>query len=394
MKKLKITLTIVLITVWVNSCNTKDEIENSQVKRIALDTQKDNIIALSDHVSNIEYIPLEYTNSSLLATIDKVIYHDNKFFVLDKKQKAIVIFSKEGQYLNKISKVGPGPEEYSGIDFFDIDKESNEIVLYDISTGKIYRYGINGKSTKSINARIICRDFNTTNDGGYLFYSPDETNVFNNQLFDPGVYYMDEDGRSLTLLKKIGKMEYIPLITPNSFTKVAGKTTLFSNYIDTIYTFSNKEIVETIYLDYDVKLKESSLMSPPGTDFTRFNFPLLKLSPIKSNNFISYLFIKSGKSYFSIIKNSHTSIAERIYNDIDGGHLVLFDCYLKDEDQIISVLSESNLEAILNQTQENKNFQISSNIDPLRSNYKFYEAVNYVRSNKGNPVLIISTLRK
>ncbi|GHT71261.1 hypothetical protein AGMMS50239_40330 [Bacteroidia bacterium] len=71
---------------------------------------------------------METNENCLIGNINKVIYHNGRYFLLDQIQACIFIFSEEGKHLSTIHKVGTGPNEYVNITDFDVDGSDNVYV--------------------------------------------------------------------------------------------------------------------------------------------------------------------------------------------------------------------------------------------------------------------------
>lgn len=70
-------------------------------------------VKYSDIITDYNVIPLETTNESLIGNIDKIVFHDNQFFILDQfKVRTIFVFSSTGKFMWKLSKFGKGPGEF------------------------------------------------------------------------------------------------------------------------------------------------------------------------------------------------------------------------------------------------------------------------------------------
>jgi hypothetical protein len=101
--------------------------------------------------SSVTYIPLETTDESIFYDINKILVHDNIYYLLDRKQSAILTFNEKGEYLCKLSKKGLGPGEYLSLNDFFIDdslvyvlsSDIQKILVYDLSFNFIKDFFIN-----------------------------------------------------------------------------------------------------------------------------------------------------------------------------------------------------------------------------------------------------------
>ncbi|WP_147679211.1 6-bladed beta-propeller [Algibacter pacificus] len=132
-------------------------IDNSFLKKTVL---------FSRLLDSITYIQLETNNTCLIGEIGKIITHKNRLYIHDRKTKTIFWFSKKGDYINKLKKIGKGPGEYLKISDFFI---YNDIIhIYDANLRKIFQYSLNGEFLKDKHLGIDLIRYIIPTNGGYL----------------------------------------------------------------------------------------------------------------------------------------------------------------------------------------------------------------------------------
>jgi hypothetical protein len=94
----------------------------------------------SEFFADAEVIVLEETNSSLLASIDKICAIGDTLFVMDLSANQVLSFDGSGRFLFKIGRVGRGPGEYRGISDFTIDSKNGRIYILDPNEASINEY--------------------------------------------------------------------------------------------------------------------------------------------------------------------------------------------------------------------------------------------------------------
>ncbi len=109
-------------------------------------------------VKKIRYIPLETDKDVLITQIDKILFVNEHFYILDSPQKTIFIFDNKGSFINRIHRIGKGPGEYVKITDFDIDK-NNCIYVYDNISSKILKYGQDLQSLEKISLKYRFEEF-------------------------------------------------------------------------------------------------------------------------------------------------------------------------------------------------------------------------------------------
>lgn len=128
------------IILFILSCNNK----NNYIHIDVLDFSEKSLIEgfnYSKLVDTIEYIQLETTNNSLIGQIDKVILSKDFIFILDSYSTgSIYKFSRNGEFIQLISRNGKGPGEY--IVPIDITITKNSLYILDGSSKKVIQFDL------------------------------------------------------------------------------------------------------------------------------------------------------------------------------------------------------------------------------------------------------------
>lgn len=133
-------------TIQPVTVNPGEVVNSDSVITITVDVPKIAPFNIDDVLSNVKYIPLETNRQSIIGEISKVIYFNERFYILDSEiTSSIYIFGKDGSYISKISRRGGGPGEYARIYDFDIDRSVEQIVIFTGSPLKIIRNTIEGE---------------------------------------------------------------------------------------------------------------------------------------------------------------------------------------------------------------------------------------------------------
>lgn len=133
MKKMLKTLAFILIGVMIFSSCKKSESHalNGKGTLWSCTEFSDNPLILSSLVESYRLLPLETNDTSLLGGINKIVYHDNLIYLLDKRYtaKVFAFTANDGKFVRKFGKIGNGPGEYSNIDDFSIDEENRKVYM-------------------------------------------------------------------------------------------------------------------------------------------------------------------------------------------------------------------------------------------------------------------------
>jgi hypothetical protein len=145
MKYIKSTLyTILLIShiVLISSgCTGKKEKADYTINL----SRAENDISSYNFIEDISYIQLETNENSLIGYITKLYISDNRIYVLDTYiTRSLFVFDFSGKFINKISRLGRGPGEYSYLLDFVVDDHKQEILLL-VDANRIIRVSMSGQ---------------------------------------------------------------------------------------------------------------------------------------------------------------------------------------------------------------------------------------------------------
>lgn len=132
---MKINLVFLILTLAFFSCKEKKtESTDQDVKHqpMEIDLSKKEMVHenILSQIFDFQFLKLKgIPPNEFIIEVDKVIEHDKKLFVLDRKKSNLLVFTSAGDFLQKIGERGGGPEEYTSINDFLIHKKKNEIIL-------------------------------------------------------------------------------------------------------------------------------------------------------------------------------------------------------------------------------------------------------------------------
>ncbi len=102
-------------------------------------------LKLSNLVAEMEIVPLETNENCLVGNISKLMFYDNKVFILDRfVSKGLFVFDAKGRFLYRVGKVGRGPGEFNTPIDFTIDWNKKELLILDNPSRLIF-YDITGE---------------------------------------------------------------------------------------------------------------------------------------------------------------------------------------------------------------------------------------------------------
>lgn len=156
-----------------------------------------------------EYTQLKFPNTNYSMTIqrledneeypighiDKLIVDNEKIYTMDSfKAKSIFVYSRDGKLLHVIKGRGDGPGEFHIPQDFEIDKETGNMIVMDMSSGKFIFYSPEGEYIKEFRYDSLATGFILDNDNNIIM---DNGNI----PFNDSNYYLrriDQKGNFLS----------------------------------------------------------------------------------------------------------------------------------------------------------------------------------------------------
>jgi hypothetical protein len=105
------------------SCSEKRESEN------VINYDSTETISIPDIFESIDVVQLETNDDCLISSIYKVIFQDDRYYVLDQKLQTLFCFDAQGKSLFKIFRKGQGPDEYLYLGDFNVDPYNHQLLL-------------------------------------------------------------------------------------------------------------------------------------------------------------------------------------------------------------------------------------------------------------------------
>jgi len=139
-------ISAILTLILMSACNEKEP--EAYETHFDLD-EKPVSLSQSGVVKGYEVVKLETRQNALIGHIKKVIFGDDKIFVLGDRQNQIVfIFDLEGHFINKISRQGNGEKEYIRLADICYDKQTNSLILLAQLPSRLFVYDTKGEKLK------------------------------------------------------------------------------------------------------------------------------------------------------------------------------------------------------------------------------------------------------
>lgn len=134
------------LSLFLISCSNKKldlKILDSTKFYIPLKQNDTNAIKRFNNIfNNSRILYLKTPDSLITASINKIIYSQEKIFILDRKFSSVLCFDQNGNFLMQYGKVGLNWNEYKAIQDFDIDSVKNQVVIFSNENLSLYYYSL------------------------------------------------------------------------------------------------------------------------------------------------------------------------------------------------------------------------------------------------------------
>jgi hypothetical protein len=346
---------------------------SSDILTIDIKPQIDNPVTLnaSDIISEMRYIALETTDSSLLSEDGNKIVQQNGYFLMRDRSK-LYMFDNNGKYICQTGNQGQGPEDYVNLNNFDADNDN--IYLYDGPRRRILVYSYDNKYLKTIKIQsekapdvTYIQKLST---GGFLCYQ--DPMLLYKKYKEPVVdlILLDENGNEKKILhhRTLNIDHFLPFMYAPCFKKHKDKVFVYLPLQDTIFSVSNESLnVEAVinrgehavYPENMDSKEERQIVNEKGLEVTKFTL----------NDKWLILYCRYRNKYPIFMYNFDTKELKnvsKIINDFDNTFDIfpfdLTDDRMLDRKHAFEIIEENKIPASIKNLKEDDNqiFRISN----------------------------------
>lgn len=315
-------------------------------------------LSVGNLIYDVKYIPLQTTEESLIAEINKLIYSENHFFILDLDiGHAVFIFSDDGKFIKKIP-VGQGPGEIYNPGDIAIDEENNNLVIYNRKGLSYYDY--DGNFIKRELAPFNFKNFRIIPDG-FLFISVQNQNEHLSEFSEMQVFITDENFRIISTGLPFHYSKSLTLGITDYTNSFKDQVEFSLKFSDKIYQYIDTSTVREKYqLDFSKKrLPSEHLMNTENI-----------INVLKQNDYYYFMgnFVENEThEYFSLYNNFNKKAFQTfIFRDkstgkFTGGNIILLENesiplfatpLTADENEFIGSVTTSSIAQYLSERKE------------------------------------------
>lgn len=306
-------LLILFISSLLLGCSQRQH--NMDCLTLAVNLEQSSL-TYNDVFSNAEIIPLETTDSSLIAGITDMVEYKSNYYIHDTRLVKALVFGHKGEFIGQLGRKGQGPGEYSWLASISVDKENELIHLVEPL-------------------------------GGFLNYSPDGKYISSKKYPDGNDYqhlHHFDDYMAAWTISSGSQSDCIIIFNPetmeivNSYCNGARflNTGDFYTYNDELYHYQKLELYRRVY-----KVSKDSLTLLYQWDFGNDNFDMYDLDlTYKDENYekeydlfwkymkdgtVPYLVVEQAQNknyYYTCLRFQYKYDKSIFYRKSDGKYLV------------------------------------------------------------------------
>ncbi|WP_339922272.1 6-bladed beta-propeller [uncultured Cyclobacterium sp.] len=295
MKLVKILNCIIFSSLLIACKSPKEELLD--IEKLTFDVAS-RFVDFNELSDDIEIIPLKVPDSVFIGKIHSLRHYADYFLLHDKHYaQALYIFDREGNYINHLQRIGPGPGEYATIDSYMINNDV--LTVYDRTSLNGIKYQLpHLNHLLTFSAESYLMDILSLDRHDFSIAISDE---FLNRDMYLGIVFLNEEFKNIYNIPK-----------PSGIIEASEKGNLSNNEEKTFYA---QPFTETIYL-----LDSLGLLPLYQIDFGN------KSLPKKAQHFIE------AEELYKVLNENDYAFAVHNFNLYDS--LISFNYYWKNINNI------------------------------------------------------------
>ncbi|WP_323758261.1 6-bladed beta-propeller [Roseivirga sp.] len=313
--------------------------------------------------NDVQIYPLSNNDDLLISNVQHMDFLGSNAVLFDNRIHQILIFNSSYELIKRIESKGEGPGEFKFLECFFVDKEKNEIVVYDSRLFKFLTYDAKGQFIKEKKVEYFARDLFKVGDKWLInnAWSDDKSNPYQ-------IFVADENFEIFNKLKVQDKSIVSTIANPASFIETDANDIIFYEPLsDTVYQLNSSFDKLTPFLLFDfqgLEYTEDLLYSSRIREF------IDKVGRGKYKGWVRGLLINSDDMLFQFYETNGSKKLENVMAlyqaeqlklfsqfTIGGGLKVFYPKLIKDG-RYYSVLSSEVIENFREEGLEEKNLSL------------------------------------
>lgn len=404
--KIKMSLFIKILFIFPLVISCQNSIKNDSNQLVTFDLKGHlelSNVKLSDlNISDIEYIPLETNEKSMIDHIEELSFNwgnvrimsDEKYFLIKIRNK-ILKFRIDGKFEGMIGTQGRGPTEFQVAHDLDINIESHNIYLVSAWQKKFNVYSEDGKFVRTFPIPAYAPISFRFVDGKILCYFDDlQGNIKNSYVL------MDTNGIVIKNFKNKYPFEIHNIASgfphENLFYQFNDRLYKKEIYSDTIFLFENMNFIPHIVIETGERLITPEIRSKYDGSYIG-EYYIQPLNLFEFGDFVFYEFIYKAVQFEASIygliaskKGNYEAIFDMeqgLINDLDGG-LNILPITIKNDSTAIAIIDVLKLKSHVS------SYEFKNSTPKYPEKKKELEKLSASLKETDNPVLLLMKLKK
>lgn len=213
-----------------------------------------------------DFIPLESNGKCIIGNVTKILTCKDCYCILDRDNKNVFIFERDGRFRCRLGDIGHGPKEH--VDAWNIayNEKKELLTLLDLSGRKLQHFDLKGNFLGEQSLYLLFTDFEYLNDD-IILYTGTSYNKFSSILDLYQLVVTDEAQKPLSRGCKTTTNIRQEFNYSAVFKKYDNKVLYDDLLSDTIWSISRNHITPLIIMDIENKRKLSQYDKQHMTDY-------------------------------------------------------------------------------------------------------------------------------
>lgn len=395
-----------LLSLLLFSCDYSNTFSSPYIcvlDKIDVDSLTDRAsILYSQLYSDVEYIPLETTESSLITMITKMEILDNEsILVFDRMKGTVYLFGKDGKFLRQIGCKGNGHNEYTFIQDMAYDKYNNQIIIFDSAKNIFMFYDKDGNYLSSLRLSCFPSSFSVVDKEHLCLYLNYSDDIGNNST-GHNIMIIDREGGVCSKWLEYGKeLQHFAPFCENIFFQSDNNLYIKPPFSNTIYNVSNNDVISAFSLDLGKDFITEDWFKRPTGEFesslSLVGKGVFVYSFLESSSYLFWVISNRGRLYLCIMnknKNYEKTYVAHMGNDIYGFVSSIVPMTLKN-DKCYNIIDSSKFTRWKERFKKNNGIcrvvrnGVLKDITPTQVETDLLDSVN----DGDNPVVQVCTLK-
>ncbi|MDR0566470.1 MAG: 6-bladed beta-propeller [Prevotellaceae bacterium] len=175
----------IILVITLVACKKEQKKFDADEIIISTETSNENLL-MSEYIDTSYFIQLETNDNSLIKMTGKIVFDSQRIFIYDlfgQGNNKLLVFDRNGKFLNTIGNFGNGPGEYAELRDFCIDSANRQIFLL-CESGIVRCYDYAGRFKEKYTAESDLKTYKIECLDEHFYFIGGEKDFFNLVITD------------------------------------------------------------------------------------------------------------------------------------------------------------------------------------------------------------------